>query len=426
MLKFVKYNPNNPKEFAIKKSPNNKIEKSVQKIIDNVRRFGDKAVLSYAKEFDGFNNNRSIKVKNEEIKNALSTVDKNILHIFKRSKMQIEEFHKRQIENSYSIYKENGVIMGQIIRPLERVAIYVPGGSAAYPSTVLMNAVPAKLAGVKDVVMFTPVKSDEKIEDFILAAAAVCGITEVYKIGGAQAVAAAAYGTRSIPKVDKIVGPGNVYVTTAKKLLFGVVDIDMIAGPSEVLIAADSSAKPEYVAADLLSQAEHDKMSRGILVTTDSSLYKKVEKELELQLSKLKRKEIAKNALENNGICIIAKSINDIFAISNLIAPEHLEIMIKNPLEMLAKVKNAGTVFLGHNSPEVLGDYIGGTNHVLPTAGTARFASPLGVYDFVKRTSYNYYPKNVLSEFKEDVTSFALLEGLDAHAVAANIRFKRS
>jgi histidinol dehydrogenase len=422
MLKLVKYNP---KEFAVKNAPDNKIENSVQKIIGNIRRLGDKAVFSYAKKFDGFNG-RNIKVKNEEIESALKTVDKNILHVFKRAKLQIEEFHKRQIENSYSIYKENGVIMGQIIRPLERVGIYVPGGSAAYPSTVLMNAVPAKLAGVRDVVMFTPVKSDGKIKDFILAAAAVCGITEIYKIGGVQAVAAAAYGTRNIPKVNKIVGPGNVYVATAKKLLFGVIDIDMIAGPSEILIAADSSANPAYIAADLLSQAEHDKISRSILVTTDLSLYKKVERELELQLPKLKRKEIAKSALKNNGICIIAKSIDDIFVISNLIAPEHLEIMTKNPLEMLVKVKNAGAVFLGENSPEVLGDYIGGTNHILPTSGTARFASPLGVYDFVKRTSYSYYPKNVLSEFKEDIMSFALLEGLDAHAIAANIRFKRN
>jgi histidinol dehydrogenase len=422
MLKLVKYNP---KKFAVKNAPDNKIENSVQKIIGNIRRLGDKAVLSYAKKFDGFNG-RNIKVKNEEIESALKTVDKDILHVFKRAKLQIEEFHKRQIENSYSIYKENGVIMGQIIRPLERVGIYVPGGSAAYPSTVLMNAVPANLAGVRDVVMFTPAKSDGKIKDFILAAAAVCGITEIYKIGGVQAVAAAAYGTRSIPKVDKVVGPGNVYVATAKKLLFGVIDIDMIAGPSEILIAADSSANPAYIAADLLSQAEHDKLSRSILVTTDLSLYKKVERELELQLPKLKRKEIAKSALKNNGICIMAESIDDIFAISNLIAPEHLEIMTENPLEMLAKVKNAGAVFLGENSPEVLGDYIGGTNHVLPTSGTARFASPLGVYDFVKRTSYSYYPKNVLSEFKEDIMSFALLEGLDAHAIAANIRFKKN
>jgi histidinol dehydrogenase len=422
MLKLVKYNP---KEFAVKNAPDNKIENSVQKIIANIRRFGDKAVFSYAKKFDGFNG-RNIKVKNEEIENALKTVDKDILHVFKRAKLQIEEFHKRQIENSYSIYKENGVIMGQIIRPLERIGVYVPGGSAVYPSTVLMNAIPAKLAGVKDVVMFTPVKSDGKIKDFILAAAAVCGITEIYKIGGVQAVAAAAYGTHNIPKVNKIVGPGNVYVATAKKLLFGVIDIDMIAGPSEILIAADSSANPKYIAADLLSQAEHDKISKSILVTTDLSLYKKVERELELQLSKLKRKEIAESALKNNGICIIAKSIDDIFVISNLIAPEHLEIMTKNPLEMLVKVKNAGAVFLGENSPEVIGDYIGGTNHVLPTSGTAKFASPLGVYDFVKRTSYSYYPKNVLLEFKEDILSFALLEGLEAHAKAANIRFKRN
>jgi histidinol dehydrogenase len=315
--------------------------------------------------------------------------------------------------------------MGQIVRPLERVGIYVPGGTAAYLSTVLMNAIPAKLAGVKNIVMFTPVKSDRKVKNFILVAASICGITEIYKIGGAQAVAAAAYGTYTIPKVDKIVGPGNAYVAVAKKLLFGEIDIDMIAGPSEILIIADKNANPKYIAADLLSQAEHDKMSKSILVTTDLSLYRAVEQELELQLSKLKRKEIAKTSLRNNGIYIIAESVDDAFEISNSIAPEHLEIMTQNPLEMLIKVKNAGSVFLGENTPEVLGDYMGGTNHILPTSGTAKFASPLGVYDFVKRTSYSYYTRNILSEFKDDIASFALLEGLDAHAAAVNIRFTK-
>ncbi|MDR1086639.1 MAG: histidinol dehydrogenase [Endomicrobium sp.] len=419
MLKLVEYNA---KEFVAKNEMDLEIEISVRKIIDDVRQFGDEAVLSYAKKFDGFNS-RTIRVTNEEIENALKITNKNAIRIFKKAKSQIESFHKRQVQKGYAIYKKNGVIMGQIIRPLERVAIYVPGGTAAYTSTVLMNAVPAKLAGVKDIVMFTPAKSDGKIKNFILAAAAICGITEIYKVGGVQSVAVAAYGTNNITKVDKIVGPGNAYVTSAKKFLFGVVDIDMIAGPSEILIIADSNANPAYIAADLLSQAEHDEMSKSILITTGLDLYKKVEKELELQLPKLKRKEIAKSALEKNGICIIAKSIDEAFEISNNIAPEHLEIMTQNPLEMLAKVKNAGSVFLGENSPEVLGDYMSGTNHVLPTSGTAKFASPLGVYDFVKRTSYSYYPKSALSEFKDDISSFALLEGLDAHANAANIRF---
>ncbi|MDR2399340.1 MAG: histidinol dehydrogenase [Endomicrobium sp.] len=419
MLKLVEYNT---KGFVPKNEMDIEVEISVRKIIDDVRQFGDEAVLSYAKKFDGFNS-KTIRVTNEEIENALKIINKNAMRILKKAKSQIECFHKRQVQKGYSIYKKNGVIMGQVIRPLERVAIYVPGGTAAYPSTVLMNAVPAKLAGVKDIVMFTPAKSDGKIKDFILAAAAICGITEIYKVGGVQSVAVAAYGTNNITKVDKIVGPGNAYVASAKKLLFGVVDIDMIAGPSEILIIADSNAKPAYIAADLLSQAEHDEMSESILITTDLDLYKEVEKELKLQLPKLKRKEIAKNALEKNGMCIIAKSIDEAFEISDNIAPEHLEIMTQNPLEMLAKVKNAGAVFLGENSPEVLGDYMSGTNHVLPTSGTAKFASPLGVYDFVKRTSYSYYPKNVLSEFRDDISSFALLEGLDAHANAANIRF---
>ncbi|MDR1474883.1 MAG: histidinol dehydrogenase [Endomicrobium sp.] len=419
MLKLVEYNT---KGVVPKNEMDIEVEISVRKIIDDVRQFGDEAVLSYAKKFDGFNS-KTIRVTNEEIENALKIINKNAMRILKKAKSQIECFHKRQVQKGYSIYKKNGVIMGQVIRPLERVAIYVPGGTAAYPSTVLMNAVPAKLAGVKDIVMFTPAKSDGKIKDFILAAAAICGITEIYKVGGVQSVAVAAYGTNNITKVDKIVGPGNAYVASAKKLLFGVVDIDMIAGPSEILIIADSNAKPAYIAADLLSQAEHDEMSESILITTDLDLYKEVEKELKLQLPKLKRKEIAKNALEKNGMCIIAKSIDEAFEISNNIAPEHLEIMTQNPLEMLAKVKNAGAVFLGENSPEVLGDYMSGTNHVLPTSGTAKFASPLGVYDFVKRTSYSYYPKNVLSEFRDDISSFALLEGLDAHANAANIRF---
>jgi histidinol dehydrogenase len=336
---------------------------------------------------------------------------------------QIEEFHKHQLGNSWGIYKENGVIMGQIVRPLESVALYVPGGTAAYPSTVIMNAVPALLAGVKNLSIITPVKSDGAVNPNILAAAEVCGIKTIYKVGGAQAVAAVAYGTASIPKVDKIVGPGNIFVATAKKLCYGTVDIDMIAGPSEVLVIADENANPKYVAADLMAQAEHDKLASAILVTTSDELVKSVNQELDRQVQYLERREIIKSSIENYGGAIVVNTLAEAFDVSNQLAPEHLEVLTADPLSHLPKIKNAGSIFLGEYTPEPLGDYMSGTNHVLPTGGTAKFYSGLGVYDFVKHSSYSYYPQEILATFKDDVITFAKSEGLTGHANSIAVRF---
>jgi histidinol dehydrogenase len=346
------------------------------------------------------------------------------MRVLNRARDQISEFHKNQIEKPWGIYKENGVMLGQLVRPIERVALYVPGGTAAYPSTMLMNAVPAKLAGVEELAIFTPAKADGKVADVILAAAYCCGISTVYKVGGAQAIAAAAYGAGAIPKFDKIVGPGNIYVATAKRLVYGEVAIDMIAGPSEVLVIADETADPKDIAADLLSQAEHDVLASSILVTTSESIVAATEKELEKQLELLPRKEFAEKSLKEYGAAILVKDLDEAFEVSNGIAPEHLEIMTINPLEKLPLVKNAGSVFLGENTPEPLGDYMSGTNHVLPTGGTARFYSPLGVYDFIKRTAYSYYPREALRDFKDDVIKFAELEGLNAHANSIRVRFE--
>jgi len=395
---------------------------SIQAIINDVRKNGDEALRRYAEKFDGFTG-AELLVTEEEISAALKSIDADFLRLLKRAGMQITEFHKNQIEKSWSIYKENGVMMGQIVRPLERVAIYVPGGTAVLTSTLMMCGVPAWLAGVKDVVIFTPVKEDGKVSDDVLAAASICEIKTIYKIGGAHAIAAAAYGTDTIPKVDKIVGPGNIYVQTAKKLVYGVVDIDMIAGPSDVLVIADETANPKYVAADLLSQAEHDVISSSILVTTSEKLITEVEAEIERQLSYLKRGEIIKKSLADFGAAVHVNSIEEAFDISNDLAPEHLEILTKDPLSHLPKVKNAGSIFLGENTPEPLGDYMSGTNHVLPTGGTARFFSALGVYDFVKYSAYSYYPKAALAGLKDDVMNFALSEGLDAHANSVKVRF---
>jgi len=430
MLKKVYYD-NNLKEIidnlnGRKEGINKNVNSSVEEILENVRNNGDKALIEYAKKFDGFiiNDINDIIVKKEEIEEGVNAVDENFIRILDRTKQQITEFHKNQIEKSWSIYKENGVIMGQVVRPLKRIAVYVPGGTAAYPSTVMMNVIPAKLAGVKEIIMITPVKEDGKVPAVILAAAKVCGIETIYKIGGAQSIGAVAYGTQTIKKVDKIVGPGNIYVATAKKLVFGTVDIDMIAGPSEVLVIADENANPKYIAADLMSQAEHDKLASSILVTTSKELAEKVDKELERQVQYLNRKEIIEYSLDNFGATIIVKNIDEAFEVANEIAPEHLEILVKDPISQLPKVQNAGSIFLGENSPEPLGDYMSGTNHVLPTSGTAKFYSALGVYDFVKYSSYSYYPKEILKTFKDDVIEFANLEGLDAHANSIKVRFE--
>lgn len=411
---------------ARKATINNEVNKTVEKIIQDIIVRQDEAVFEYAKKFDGYEikEKKDLFVTKEEIEEAVERVGENFIRILERTKAQLIDFHQHQLTQSWSIYKENGVMMGQIVRGLKRVALYVPGGTATYPSTVLMNAIPAQLAGVKELVIITPVKQDGKVSDVILAAAHVCGIETIYKVGGAQAVAAVAYGTPSIKKVDKIVGPGNIYVATAKKCCYGAVDIDMIAGPSEVLVIADDQANPKYIAADLMSQAEHDRLASAILVTTSNSLVEKVEKELEKQLGSLSRQEIIKESLQNYGGVVLVDSILEALEVSNYIAPEHLEILVEQPMNMLPYIENAGSIFLGEYTPEPLGDYMSGTNHVLPTSGTAKFYSALGVYDFVKYSSFSQYPKNILETFKDDVIEFANLEGLDAHANSVKVRFE--
>lgn len=402
------------------------VNKAVSEIINNVRENRDDALKEYCAKFDGFHVSRKddFIVSKQEIMDAITKVGPEFMKILERTKDQITEYHKNQIEKSWTMYKDNGVVMGQLVRPIATVALYVPGGTATYPSTVMMNAVPAKLAGVEDLYIITPVKKDGKVSDVILAAAYVAGITKIYKCGGAQGVAAAAYGTDTITKADKIVGPGNIFVATAKKLCYGVVDIDMIAGPSEILIVADENANPKYIAADLMSQAEHDKLASAILITTSKELVKNVDKELVRQVEDLPRKDIIKSSLDNYGGAVIVDSIKEGINLSNKIAPEHLEVLVDNPLEQLPNIKNAGSIFLGEYTPEPLGDYMSGTNHVLPTGGTAKFYSALGVYDFIKHSAFSYYPQAVLGTFKDDIMKFAHLEGLDAHANSIKVRFE--
>ena len=430
MLKVINYDGNLEAIAAKldnrKESVSNEVNEIVLKIIDDINKRGDEAVFEYCLKFDGYkiNDEKDLVVSESEKEEALKQVDEDYLRILERTKNQIIEFHKNQVDKSWSLFKDNGVIMGQMVRPIERVALYVPGGTASYPSTVLMNALPAKLAGVKDLVIITPVKADGKVNPIIIAAAKVCGIETIYKFGGAQGVVAVAQGTKTIKKVDKIVGPGNIFVATAKKLSYGLVDIDMVAGPSEVLVIADENANSKYIAADLMSQAEHDKLASALLVTTSKDLVEKVNQELKRQIETLSRKEIIEESLKNYGGAIIVKDIDEAFEVSNYLAPEHLEVLVDNPVNTLPKIKNAGSIFLGEYSPEPLGDYMSGTNHVLPTGGTAKFYSALGVYDFVKYSSYSYYPKNVLSEFKDDVIKFANSEGLDGHANSIAVRFE--
>ena len=416
MLKIIDYQGNleavATKLDSRKESVNKEVNEAVLKIIDDINLRGNEALFEYCLKFDGYqiNNEKDLIVGEAEKEEALKQIDADYLRILE--------------DKSWSLFKDNGVIMGQMVRPIERVALYVPGGTASYPSTVLMNAVPAKLAGVKDLVIITPVKEDGKVNPIIIAAAKVSGVDTIYKFGGAQGVAAIAHGTETIKKADKIVGPGNIFVATAKKLSYGLVDIDMVAGPSEVLVIADENANPKYIAADLMSQAEHDKLASALLVTTSRDLVAKVNGELVRQMAYLSRRDIIEESLVNYGGAIIVDNLNEAFDVSNYLAPEHLEVLVDNPVNMLPKIKNAGSIFLGEYSPEPLGDYMSGTNHVLPTGGTAKFYSALGVYDFVKYSSYSYYPKNVLGEFKEDVIKFAKSEGLDAHANSVAVRFE--
>lgn len=398
----------------------------VEDIVNNVRQNKDKAVLEYTAMFDKVElSSESLKVSEDEIKEAYSKVDSRLVEVIKKSRDSIKSFHEKQKEKSWFVSEEDGVILGQMYTPLEIVGVYVPGGTAAYPSSVLMNIMPAKVAGVKKIVMTTPPGKDGKVNPAILVAANEAGADEIYKVGGAQAIAALAFGTETIPKVDKIVGPGNIYVAMAKRTVYGYCDIDMIAGPSEIMVVADETANPRFVAADLLSQAEHDVLASSILVTTSERVVKEVEKELEIQLEALDRKEIARKSIEDYGAIVIVESINDAAEVVNRIAPEHLELCIEEPFGALGSIRNAGAIFLGSYSSEPLGDYFAGPNHVLPTSGTARFFSPLNLSDFMKKSSIISYSKEALRKVKDDVILFAESEGLGAHANAIRVRFEK-
>lgn len=399
-----------------------KVTAVVSEIIDNVKENGDSAVKAYTEKFDG-KLPQYYEVPRDVINDALTDADPEFVNALLNAIENISDFHNRQKSQSFVNPKENGVILGQRVRGLARVGLYVPGGTAAYPSSVLMNAVPAKIAGVKEIIMVTPPLKDGTPNKDILVAAAVCGVDRIFLAGGAQAIAALAYGTEEIPKVDKIVGPGNIFVATAKKLLYGTVDIDMIAGPSEILVMADETANPKYVAADLISQAEHDRIASAILVTTSEKLADETIAEIEKQSADLSRKDIIEESLANFGAMIICESKERACEIANRLAPEHLEVLFENPLEYVGKLDNAGSIFLGQYAPEPLGDYYAGPNHVLPTNGTARFFSPLSVNSFEKRSSFIYYTEDALMQAKDDIVLIAEKEGLTAHANAIKVRF---
>ena len=399
-----------------------KISEVVAEIIEDVKENGDAAVNKYTEKFDG-SLPEYYEVPLDVVHEALENADEDFVNALLDAMENIAAFHHRQKEQGFIDPHNNGVILGQRVRGLERVGLYVPGGTAAYPSSVLMNAIPAKIAGVKEIIMVTPPMKNGKPNPDILVAASICGVDKVFLTGGAQAIAALAYGTELIPKVDKIVGPGNIYVATAKKLLYGQVDIDMIAGPSEILVLADETADPKFVAADLMSQAEHDRIASAILVTTSEKLADDTIKELELQVESLSRKDIIKESLSGYGAAIICDCVDCAVEMANELAPEHLEVLLKNPLEYVGKLDNAGSIFLGNYSPEPLGDYFAGPNHVLPTSGTARFFSPLSVNSFTKRTSFIYYTEQALLDARDDIVTIAEKEGLTAHANAVKVRF---
>ena len=399
-----------------------KVTSAVTDILNNVKQNGDDAVREYTLKFDGHMPSK-FEISREEIDSSPDKCDRDFILALYKAADNIRDFHARQKQQSWLEPKQNGVILGQRIRGLKRVGVYVPGGTAAYPSSVLMNVIPAKIAGVKEIVMVTPPQKDGTANPDILAAAKIAGVDRVFLMGGAQAVAALAYGTQSVPKVDKIVGPGNIFVATAKKLLYGTVDIDMIAGPSEILIVADKSANPKFLAADLMSQAEHDKMASAILLTTSEETANDTAKELSRQMQTLERRDIIEQSLNDFGAIIVCKDISEAVDFANELAPEHLELAVENPMEYIGRVDNAGSVFLGHYSPEPLGDYFAGPNHVLPTSGTARFFSPLSVDSFIKKSSFIYYTEPALSEAKDDIIKLAETEGLTAHANSIKVRF---
>ena len=421
MIRILKYGEVDVQEIFDRAVPETDVEAAVTEIIENVRTNGDKAILEYAERFDHAKLD-SLLVTEAEIDEAIASVEPEFLSILEKAAENIRAFHEKQKRNSFILNEKEGVVLGQKVMPVERAGLYVPGGTAAYPSTVLMDSIPAKIAGVKEICITTPPDSKGKIHPEILAAAKIAGVDRIYKVGGAQAIAALAYGTETIHKVDKIVGPGNAFVAEAKKQVFGKVAIDMIAGPSEILIVSDGKMNPAYTAADMLSQAEHDRMASAVLVTDDMDFARAVQAELEKQIPQLIRADIARASIDRNGKIIVADSIDVVIEIANEIAPEHLELCLDNPFDYLDKVRNAGSVFLGRNCPEALGDYFAGPNHTLPTGGTARFSSPLSVDDFIKKTQFIYYTKDALSKVAEDVAFFANKEGLTGHAKSAIIR----
>ncbi|MEE0898588.1 MAG: histidinol dehydrogenase [Acutalibacteraceae bacterium] len=424
MIKIMKYGEVSSEDIFARTEPTFDVADIVTDIIDNVRKKGDKALFEYSEKFDKANLT-SLEVTEEEIEEAFSLVEPRFIEILKKAAKNIEEFHKKQVRNSFVLNETEGVVTGQKVTPIEKVGLYVPGGTAAYPSTVLMDSIPAKIAGCQYICITTPPSSDGKVNPVILAAAKIAGVDKIFKVGGAQAVAALAYGTETVKKVDKIVGPGNAFVAEAKRQVFGRVSIDMIAGPSEILVIADGKSDPSFVAADLLSQAEHDKNASAVLVTDSEDLANKVANEIENQLKQLSREEIARVSVDNNGKIIVADNLEDVFAVANEIAPEHLELCVDNPFDYLDKIKNAGSIFMGRYCPEALGDYFAGPNHTLPTSGTARFSSPLSVDDFVKKSQFVYYSKNALDKVAQDVAFFAEKEGLTAHAKSASIRSEK-
>ena len=398
------------------------VEDVVDAIIADVRARGDAALKDYALKFDGAEID-NLQVTQEEIDAAFASTDPDFLETLRMAAANIEAFHRQQVHKNFVMNEQDGVILGQKYTPIEKAGVYVPGGTAAYPSTVLMDVIPARVAGVKEIVMVTPAGKDGKVSPVILAAAATAGVTKIFKTGGAQAVAALAYGTGSVPAVDKIVGPGNVYVATAKRKVYGKVGIDMIAGPSEILVLADGKCNPAWVAADLLSQAEHDKLASPVLVTDSAELAEAVQAELEVQIPQLPRAAIARASVDDNGKIIVCNDLRKAIEACNIIAPEHLEVCVDDPFAVLNEIKNAGSIFLGRNVPEALGDYFAGPNHTLPTSGTARFSSPLGVDDFVKKSSFIYYTREALGKVQERIADFAEREGLHAHARSVTIRF---
>ena len=421
MIKILKYGEVANKDIFARAVPTVDVAGVVSEIIAAVRAEGDKALYAYCEKFDGAVLS-SLAVTEAEIDEAFAAVEPQFIEILKKAAANIRRFHEKQVRTSFIINEENGVVIGQKVIPVDRAGLYVPGGTAAYPSTVLMDAIPAKIAGCREVVMVTPPSKSGKVNPVILAAAKIAGIDRIFKIGGAQAIAALAYGTESVPKVDKIVGPGNAFVAEAKKQVYGTVSIDMIAGPSEILVVADGKSDPRHVAADLLSQAEHDKMASAVLVTDSAELAKAVQAELEVQIPLLERAEIARVSIDNCGKIIVADTLDAAIEIANEIAPEHLELCVDNPFDYLDQIRHAGSIFMGRNCPEALGDYFAGPNHTLPTSGTAKFSSPLSVDDFVKKTQYTYYTRDALAKVAKDVAFFATKEGLTTHAKSAVIR----